>query len=150
MIALNTIDSFLAPKELAFCGASRNPKKFGRVVYDTLRKNGFTLHPVHPFTDEIAGDTCVKEIAELPDDIKRLYIVTGKYQTTNIVEQAAKKGIREIWIQQSSDTPESIEIAEKNDITLIHKQCIMKFAEPVAGIHKFHRSISKLFGKYPK
>ena len=150
MIALNTIESFLAQKELAFCGASRNPKKFGRVVYDTLKEKGYKLHPVHPFTDEIAGDTCVKEIAGLPHEVKKLYIVTGKDQTTDIVEQAAKKGIREIWIQQSSDTPESIEIAEKYDITLIHKQCIMKFTDPVSGIHKFHRSINKIFGTLPK
>ena len=150
MIALNTIEAFLASKELAFCGASRNPKKFGRVVYDTLREKGFKLYPVHPFADEIAGDSCLKEISALPDEVKRLYIVTNKDQTADIVEQASRKGIHEIWIQQTSETPESIEIAEKHGITLIHKQCIMKFAEPVKGIHKFHRSISKLFGTYPK
>jgi len=150
MTSLATIKSFLEPKELAIAGVSRNPKKFGRVVYDTLKDRGFKLYPVHPYSDEIAGDACVKEITELPDHVKRLYIVTGKDHTTELVEQAAKKGIKEIWIQQTSDTPESIEIAEKNDITLIHKQCIMKFAEPVKGIHKFHRSISKLFGTFPK
>jgi len=38
MTKLALVQSFLEPKKLAIAGVSRNPKKFGRVVYEHLKK----------------------------------------------------------------------------------------------------------------
>lgn len=150
MTKLSTIQSFLEPKEMAICGVSRDTKKFGRVVYDSLKEKGYILYPVNPHTTVINGDKCFKDISELPDHIQYLYIVTPSEQTTDIIQKAIGKGIQNIWIQQRSETRDSVELAKTNNINLIHKECIFKFAEPVTGVHKFHRFISKLFGIYPK
>ena len=150
MTKLSMIQAFLEPKEMAVCGVSRNTKKFGRVVYDTLKEKGYTLYPVNPNTSEINGDTCFKDISDIPGHVQYLYIVTPKEQTRDIIEKAIGKGIQNIWIQQMSETSDAIELAKKNNINLIYKQCIFKFAEPVTGAHKFHRFINKLFGTYPK
>lgn len=150
MVKLSTIEAFLEPQRMAFSGVSRNPKKFGRVVYDTLKKKGFVLFPVHPEATSIDGDKCIQNLSSLPDDIKHLYIVTPKDQTNLVVKEAIDKGIKQIWIQQTAETPEAIEMAEKNGITVISKKCILMFAKPVTSVHKFHRFFSKLFGAYPK
>lgn len=150
MTKLSTIHNFLEPKEIAICGVSRNTKKFGRVVYDSLKEKGYTLYPVNPNTHLINDDKCFKDISELPDHVHYLYIVTPREQTTEIIQKAIGKGIQNIWIQQMSETPDAVELAKTNKINLIHKECIFKFAEPVTGIHKFHRFMSKLFGMYPK
>ncbi len=63
---------------------------------------------------------------------------------------ALDKGIRNIWIQQRSDTGEALELLKDTDVNLIHNQCILMYAGPVKGPHKFHRFINKVFGKYPK
>jgi len=150
MTKLNTIQSFLEPKEMAICGVSRNTKKFGRVVYDSLKEKGFTLYPVNPNTSEINGDTCFRDVSELPDHVQYMLIVTPKKQTKEVIEKAIGRGIKNIWIQQMSETPDAVELAKTNNINLIYKQCIFKFAEPVTGVHKFHKFINKLFGTYPK
>lgn len=150
MTSLSSIKSFLDSGEIAISGVSRNPKKFGRMVYDYLKKRDFKLYGVNPNADTINGDPCYKTIADLPGHITKLYIVTPKDQTLAVVQAAIDRGIRSIWIQQASETPEALEIARKHDVDLISKECIMKFAEPVEGVHKFHRFISKLFGGYPK
>jgi hypothetical protein len=49
-----------------------------------------------------------------------------------------------------SETNQTIKIAEEYQKEIIHKKCIYMFAEPVAGIHRFHRTILKLFGMLPK
>jgi hypothetical protein len=49
-----------------------------------------------------------------------------------------------------SDTKITVEIAQENNISLITNECIFMFAEPVSGIHKFHRAIKKFFGRLPK
>jgi uncharacterized protein len=150
MITLNEIQKFLEPKKMAIAGVSRNPKKFGGVVYTELKNKGFNLYPINPNVEEIYGVKCYKSVNELPDDVKHLYVVTPKKETAGIVAEAAAKGIERIWIQQSSDTPEAIEIAKAENIPLIYRKCMMMFADPVSSVHKFHRSIIKLFGGYPK
>lgn len=150
MTKLSSIQEFLKPKELAVCGVSRNKKKFGRVIYDTLKERGFKLYAINPHMTEIDGEPCYSDVSQLPGNIKNLLIATPSSQTEEIVSKAISKGINNIWIQQMSESPAAINLAEKNGINLIKKECILKFAEPVSSVHKFHRFLSKLFGTYPK
>ena len=150
MNSLANIQSFLEPKEMAISGVSRNSKKFGRVVYEHLLERGFKIYPVNPHVDQIDGQPCYKDIASLPDNVDRLYIVTPKDQTAGILKEATSKGIKNVWIQQRSENDEAVQLAMDKDINLIQKECMLKFAEPVSGPHAFHRFFNKLFGSYPK
>ena len=76
MTSLAAIESFLSPKKLAIIGASRNPKKFGRQVYDALKQKGFTVYGVNPNAEDLDGDPCYKDIASLPAEVDRLFFVT--------------------------------------------------------------------------
>jgi predicted CoA-binding protein len=150
MTSLATIESFLSTKKLAIVGVSRNPKKFGRVVYETLKEKGFTVYGVNPYTESLNGDPCYPDISSLPSEVDRVFIVTPPDKTAENVQQAMEKGIRNIWIQQRSDTGEALDMLKEKDVNLIHNQCILMYAAPVQGVHKFHRFLNKLFGKYPK
>ncbi len=150
MTTLASIQSFLEPKQLAVVGVSRNPKKFGRQVYEHLKMNGYKLYPVNPHVDNINGDPCYRSIRNLPQEVDRIYIVTPQDQTEESVRQALDKGIRQFWIQQRSDTAEALELLCDPDVSLIHNKCIFMFAEPVKGGHAFHRFFNRLFGSYPK
>ena len=150
MTSLANIQSFLEPKEMAISGVSRNPKKFGRVVYDHLVARGYKVHPINPNMDQINGAVCYKDVSSLPENADRLYIVTPKDQTAGVLKEAADRGIKNIWIQQKSENDEALRLAEENNINLIQKECMFKFVEPVSGPHAFHRFLSKLFGSYPK
>jgi hypothetical protein len=39
---------------------------------------------------------------------------------------------------------------EQLGLDVVHGQCILMFAEPVASLHKFHRWIWKIVGKIPQ
>ena len=145
-----SIEQFLAPKKLVIAGVSRNPKKFGYVVFNELRQKGFAICPVNPNLDEIDGVKCYKSILDVPDDFKKLLILTPKTETDKVLEQAAEKGIKHIWVQQMANTQDTEQIAKKLNIDIILKECIFMYAEPVKGIHKFHKVIWKLFRKLPK
>lgn len=144
------IHSFFQSDSIAIAGVSRNEKKFGRMVFDEMKKNGYNVIPINPSTNEIDGQTCYSEIDKLPDSIDSLLIATPKDQTDKILRKAINKGIKNIWIQQHSNTDQTLEIAEEYDKEIIHKKCIFMFAEPVAGFHKFHRTLVKVFGQLPK
>jgi hypothetical protein len=150
MTTLNEIQKFLAPRKMAMAGVSRNPKKFGGAIFKELKEKGFDLYPVNPNADVIQGIKCYKSIAELPDDVTRLFIVTPKEETLKTAEEAVQNGIEMVWIQQQSDTPEAVKLIGDAGIPLIYKKCLMMFADPVKGPHNFHRFFVKIFGGYPK
>lgn len=145
-----SINAFLETRKLAIAGVSRDPKKFGFAVLGKLKKTGHDLYLVHPDADTLHGEPSYRSISLLPDDIGGLLIITPKAETLGVVEDAVKKGIPNLWIQQMSDTPESVDYAISNKLNLVTGQCILMFAEPVQGVHRFHRNLKKWFGRLPK
>jgi predicted CoA-binding protein len=140
------IENFLMAKTIAIIGASRNKKKFGNQVLKNLVSKGYDVYPVNPYAEEIEGIKCYNNVSLLPENVKTALIVTPKKETEKTVKELINKGITNIWIQQMSETTESIDIALKSNVNLIANKCIFMFAEPVSSIHKFHRTIKKLFG----
>lgn len=149
-VTKSQIDSFLEKKRLAIAGVSRNEKKFGHIIFKELSKNGYEVLPINPQATEINGTTCYSTVESLPADIDSLLIVTPKYNTDDILRSAINRGIKNIWVQQLSNTKDTIKIAEEYNQEIIHDKCIFMFAEPTKGIHKFHRTINHIFGQLPR
>ena len=150
MVTQKQIQDFLSLKTFAIIGVSRNPKKFGNAIYSELRTKNYTVYPVNPNLDKYENAICYPDLKSIPVLPDGLIIATNKEKSLGVVEDAHSAGIKNIWIQQMSDTPEVIEYCKQNNINVIYKQCIMMFLEPVVSIHKFHRFIKKLFGRMPK
>jgi predicted CoA-binding protein len=135
---------------MAIAGASRDKLSFSGQVATQLNKLGYKLWSVNPNFEQNEEDNYrVQTIEKLPAEVNHLLVLTPASQTEKIVEQAITKGIKNIWIQQKSETPAAIELAIKNGINLIHHHCIFMFAQP-EGIHKFHYTLKKFFGGIPK
>ena len=150
MITKAQVDEFYSQSNMAVIGVSRNSKKFGYLVYKELKNKCYKVIPVNSNADTIEDAVCYKNIESLPAEVSAAVILTPKKGTLEAVQQLIQKGIRQIWIQQHSDTPEAIDFAKKNGVNLIHGHCIFMLSEPVVGFHKFHRTLKKLFGGLPK
>ena len=150
MGSLAEIQEFLNDKKLVIAGASRNPKKFGGVVFGELKKKGYELYPVHPEAVDIGGVKVYTSFSDLPKGIDNFYIVTPAKETAGLVAEAIRYGSKRIWIQQKSETREALSLANEHGIPVITGRCMMMFAEPVGSFHGFHRWLNRLFGSYPK
>jgi uncharacterized protein len=149
-VTKHQITTFLEGKRIAMAGVSRDPKKFGNLVFKDLRKNGYTLLPINPAAESIEGVACFKSVSDLPAGTDSLLIMTPKRATDATLREAISKGIKNIWVQQHSETSETMKIAEEYQREIIFGKCIYMFAEPVPGFHKFHRTLLKIFGGLPK
>ena len=145
---MKDVARFLQCGKYALAGASRDPKKFGHVILKTLREKGMDVVPVNPKADTINGVKCYASVKELPPDINGLIFVTPKEETLAIAREAIGKGINDLWIQQGAETKDVISELEKENINLIHHECILMFWKP-GGIHSFHRFLRKIFGGLP-
>jgi predicted CoA-binding protein len=149
MTTQKQILQFLSNEPIAMAGVSRNPKKFGRVAYEDLQRKGMALIPVNPNMESINGTRCYPSIRELPEQVDALLVMTNKSQTASVVRDALDKGIRNIWIQQSSETPEVMTMIRDEPVNVITRQCILMHYKP-DSFHKFHRNLKRIFGRLPK
>lgn len=143
------IDRFLTGKKIAIVGVSRDPGKFGHVLFCTLKDKGYDVYPVNPYADSIEGMPCYKHVSDLPAGVKNILVTTAQKDTDMVLKEAIGQGFKNIWIQNGCESPDSVRIASENHIHLVSGCCILMYAQPT-GFHKFHQLLSKCFGKYEK
>lgn len=144
------IDAFVAEKTLAVVGVSRDPQSFSGRAFQELKGKGYTLYPVNPNAETIAGERCYPSVKALPGKVGGALLFTKPGVTETVVREAAEAGIRRIWIQQGAQDEGSIRYCMEQKLEAVSGHCILMFAEPVASIHSVHRWLKKLFGGMPK
>ncbi len=149
MVTLKQIEEFIASEPIAMVGVSRNPKKFGFTAFRELKEKGMNIIPVNPYAKEIHQTKVYNDLKTIPAGVKGLIIMTQKSQTADIIKQAKDIGLKQIWIQQSSESKEALDLLKNSDINYITGQCILMYFKP-HSIHKFHAGLKKFFGRYPR
>jgi len=149
-VSLQNIDKFLNCKIIAVAGASRKERTFSSSVVSHLKNKGYTVLRLNPnFVKNNTRQNEFKSLSELPKEAKNLLVLTNPAQTLSVVKAAIDRGIKDIWIQQKSETPEVIALCSSNDVNLIYNHCIFMFTQP-EGMHKFHYNLKSFFGGVPK
>jgi len=149
MTTLKQIHEFLDSQPIALVGASRNPKKFGYAAFKELKEKGMKIIPVNPNAEEIMGEKSYPNVKMLPPEVKGIIVFTKKDQTATVIRDAKEKGIKQIWVQQMADTKEALAELKDSGINFITGECILMHYKP-HSIHKFHSSLKKFFGRFPK
>ncbi|MDP2303873.1 MAG: CoA-binding protein [Ignavibacteria bacterium] len=142
------VADFIKSKRIAIVGYSSNKNKFGNAVYRELKSRGYEVYPVNKNKIEADGEKCFPDLLPLKDKIDAVFISTKSSSVKDVLKQASDLSIKNIWLQQGAETKEILEEAKKMDIEMVTGKCILMYLEPVNSIHKFHRTINKIFGRY--
>ena len=143
------VKNFLGKKNYIFYGVSSNKAKFSNTVLKHLVKNGSSVFPVHPEIKEVEGIRCYKNIGDIESKPDSAIIFLSPENTEKVLPGIVNAGIKNIWIQQRSESEKAIAYCEDNGINVIHGECILMFSEPVTFVHKVHRWINRIAGKLP-
>ena len=144
------IDTVLSSEKFAVAGVSRNKNKFGNVIFKELLDRGFISFPINPNSNTVMNKTCYHDLKSLPEKVDSLVIVTKPDETEKLVKEAFDVGITRIWIQQGAESPEAVRFCESKGMLYVSGECLFMYLEPIGLLHKFHRGIWKLLGKYHK
>ena len=125
MAAYDIIDEFLALKKLAVGGASRSRSKFGNRVYLDLRSKGYTVYPVNPNAGEVEGDRCYPDLASLPEPVEGLVLVTPPEVSEELIREAARVGIRRVWLQPGAESDAVLDLCAAHGIVAVSDECIL-------------------------
>ena len=142
------MDEFLAQKTIALVGASRDPKKFSAAAAKELRENGYRIIPVNPNAETIDGERCYPDLPSIEEPVGGALVMVPRAETPKVIEDAAKAGIKRVWVQQGAESKKTADLGKEHGLSLVTGECILMFAG-TKGFHKFHRWVWKLFGRLP-
>jgi predicted CoA-binding protein len=148
MNTYESIHSFLAEPALAVVGVSRSGGGFGNLACRELRAKGYRVYPIHPGASTVDGYECYNDVEDLPEQVGAMLVVVPPSEAAQVVRDAARAGIRNLWLQQGAESPEVLKICREAGIDVVSGECVLMFAHPT-GYHKVHRWLRGLIGRLP-
>ena len=113
------IDAFLASTRFAVVGASTNRSKYGNKCLRCYQQNGRDVVPVHPRETEVEGLPVAASLTEIDPPPEAISVITPPAVSLRVVEEAARLGIRHVWLQPGAEDAAVIRRAEELGIDLI-------------------------------
>ena len=150
MLDRSAIDDFLAQHRIAVVGASDKSGDFATVIAGELQDHGYEAVRVGRSGPK-GGFT---SLAEVPGSVDGVVVMVGPFAAADVVEEAAALGITRVWlfkgVGKGSCSDAAVAAAKEHGMTVVEGACPLMFLEPVKSVHRFHRGIRRLEGRYPK
>lgn len=117
-------EMMLEKKVWAVVGASTDPKKYGNMIYKTLKNKGYEVYPVNPGNDVIEGDKCYKDLTSLPVKPDVIDMVVNPRNGMGVITEAAHLGIKNIWLQPGTYNDKLLQLIEEKELTAV-QACVL-------------------------
>ena len=136
----SSVTEFLRGKRFAVAGVSRTTSEAANAIFRKLRDSGYEVVPINPRAGELEGVKCYADLASIPGNIDGVVVVTHPDAASEVVRQAAARGIRHVWFHRSFGTgsvsPAAIQACKKCGIEPIVGGCPLMYCEPVDFGHR--------------
>lgn len=113
------IARFLGGAPFAVVGASTNREKYGNKVLRCYMQHGHEVYPINPRAKEIEGLESFPDLASTPKKPHGISVITPGKITEAVVEEAAKVGIENIWMQPGAESDKAISRAQELGMNVI-------------------------------
>ena len=107
------------PRIVAVVGASSDRHKFGNKALRAFRDRGDTVIPINPKEPEVEGEKSYKSVLDVPGPIDMVTMYVAPAVGVKILEEIARKGVSEVWLNPGADSPEVVERAKALGLTPI-------------------------------
>ncbi|UCF09257.1 MAG: CoA-binding protein [Thermoplasmata archaeon] len=91
-----------------------------------LKARGYTVIPVNPRYDTILGMKSYKSLLDVPEEIDIVDIFRKPEAVGEVVDEAVKKGVKVVWMQEGVVNTEAAQRAKDAGITVVMDRCIYK------------------------
>ena len=95
-------------KTVAVIGASSDRTKFSNKAVRAFARQGYSVIPIHPRETEIEGFKAYRSVLDVPGTIDMATIYLPPALGVKVVEEIAKKGIADVWINPGADGPDVV------------------------------------------
>jgi predicted CoA-binding protein len=109
---------------IAVVGASRDEAKAAHAIPAQMRRHGWRVIPVNPFTDRIWGETCYPTLADIPEPVDLVNVFRPAADAPEVARQAVAIGAPALWLQQGIISAAARQIAEAAGLDYVEDHCI--------------------------
>jgi len=95
-------------KTVAIIGASADRSKFSNKAVRAFVRQGYTVIPIHPKETEIEGLKAYKSVVDVPGPIDMASLYVPPVVGERVLEEIARKGIAELWVNPGAESPELV------------------------------------------
>jgi predicted CoA-binding protein len=116
-------------KTVAIIGASSDRRKFGNRALRAFRQLGYTVVPINPHEREIEGLRAYGSVLEVPGPIDMASFYVPPEVGDKVIEEVARKGISEVWLNPGAESAVLVEHARRLDIEPIQACSIVAIGQ---------------------
>ncbi len=92
------------PRVVAVIGASSDRTKFGNKAVRAFLNHGDRVVPINPKEAEVEGLRAYRSVLDVPDAIDMATFYVPPAVGEAVIEEVARKGIREVWLNPGADS----------------------------------------------
>ena len=122
-VATNPAAVLTAAKTIAVVGMSSDPAKPANFAPMELHRRGWTVIPVNPNADEIAGLKSYATLGEVPVPIDVVNVFRPAAEAPGIAVEAARVGAKALWLQKGIVSDEARQVAEAAGMDVVQDLC---------------------------
>jgi predicted CoA-binding protein len=89
---------------VAVIGASSDPRKFGNRAVRAFRRQGYTVIPINPHESEVEGLKAYASVLDVPGAIDMATVYVPPEIGERVIEEIARKGIPEVWLNPGAES----------------------------------------------
>jgi predicted CoA-binding protein len=125
------LDRLLDHDTVAVVGCSTTPGKVAHDIPAYLKRHGYRIVPVNPFTDEILEETAYDSLADVPDsiDVDLVNVFRPSEEAGGIVDAAVERAedqgdVSVVWLQLDITDAEAGERAVDAGLDFVQDKCM--------------------------
>jgi uncharacterized protein len=111
-------------KVVAVVGLSPKPERPSFQVAQYLKDHGYRIVPVNPGQKEILGETCYRNLTDIPFPVEVVDIFRNVEAIPAIVDEAIAVGAKVVWMQQGLAEPVSARKAREAGLQVVMDRCM--------------------------
>ena len=100
------------PKVVAVIGASNNRQKFGNRAVRAYLQEGYTVIPINPHEPAVEGLKAYPSVLDVPGAIDMASFYVPPDVGEQVMNEIAKKGITEVWLNPGAESDRLIRHAQ--------------------------------------
>lgn len=117
------------PRTVAVIGASANRSKYGNKALRAFERQGYTVIPVNLREAEVEGHRAYRSVLDIPGPIDMATVYVPPSAGRTVVEELAKKGVPEVWLNPGADDDDVVAHARGLGLNVIQACSIMGVGE---------------------
>jgi len=117
------------PMTVAVIGASSHRYKYGNKALRAFARQGHTVLAINPNETEVEGYKTYPSVLNVPGPIDMATVYVPPHIGLRVIEEIARKGIPEVWLNPGADGDEVVARARELGVKIIQACSIMGIGE---------------------